>query len=55
MNLTNFLYLNENILADYLFALEAFLTEKIITKEKEATDKREIWGQGSRCRCRKNC
>ena len=34
MKLRNFLYLNENILDDYLSALEGSLTEKIITKEK---------------------
>ena len=40
MKLRNFLYLNENILDDYLSALEGSLTEKIITKEKETTDKK---------------
>ena len=33
MKLRNFLYLNENILDDYLSALEGSLTEKIITTE----------------------
>lgn len=40
MKLRNFLYLNENILDDYLSALEGSLTEKIITKEKQTSDKR---------------
>ena len=40
MKLRNFLYLNENILDDYLSALEGSLTEKIITKEKQTTDKK---------------
>lgn len=40
MKLRNFLYLNENILDDYLSALEGCLTEKIITKEKQITDKK---------------
>lgn len=40
MKLRNFLYLNENILDDYLSALEGSLTEKIITKEKQTIDKK---------------
>ena len=40
MKLRNFLYLNENILDDYLSALEGSLTERIITKEKQITDKK---------------
>ena len=44
MKLRNFLYLNENILDDYLSALEGSLPEKIITKEKQTTDKKGSLG-----------
>ncbi len=44
MKLRNFLYLNENILDDYLSALEGSLPEKIITKEKQTTDKKGTLG-----------
>ena len=44
MKLRNFLYLNENILDDYLSALEGSLTEKIITKEKQTSDRKSNLG-----------
>lgn len=44
MKLRNFLYLNENILDDYLSALEGSLPEKIITTEKQTTDKKGTLG-----------